>query len=239
MPPSAAERFYSRSHERSAQDMLNLDEGPSGVVLNEIGQPSHRYFCAAHYLKVNGGGQSVVELGFGSARVARVLSQFVGNYRIVDVVSRHEGADLPGNVSFTQADLNDDFPFRNGEFDCTIAMMIVEHLFDPFHSISEIARITKIGGMIFLNLPNIASIRCRLELALGRMPVTSNPNWFENREWDGNHLHYFTVSDTLRLAALSRLKLEGIYPVGKMLWLKRASPALFCHEISFAFSRID
>jgi hypothetical protein len=69
------------------------------------------------------------------------------------------------------------------------------------------------------------------------MPVTSSANWFETREWDGNHLHYFTMSDTLRLAALTGLKLDAYFPVGTWLWLKRLSPSLFCHEISFAFSK--
>ena len=41
------------------------------------------------------------------------------------------------------ADLNDRFPFEDSEFDSVIAMMVVEHLFDPFHAFGEIARIVE------------------------------------------------------------------------------------------------
>lgn len=88
-----------------------------------------------------------------------------------------------------------------------------------------------------MNLPNIGSIKCRWALLQGRMPVTSSPDWFEKREWDGNHLHYFTVADTLKLADLFALKSETVHPVGSALFIKKALPSLFCHEISFGFSR--
>lgn len=234
---SAAERFYAKSH--AAQRALNPQPTtrPASQVLEELAQRRHRYFCASEYLR-NNPGLSVVELGFGSAEVALALSSFTARYTIVDVVPRHDGLALPDNVRFTRADLNDDFPFRDGEFDCTIAMMVVEHLFDPFHSFREIARITKRGGRIFVNLPNIASIRCRLQLACGKMPVTSSSDWFEKEEWDGNHLHYFTMRDTVRLAERSGLKLDAYFPVGNQLWLKRIAPTVLCHEISFAFVRL-
>ena len=124
---------------------------------------------------------------------------------------------MPPNVRFVEADLNDDFPFGNEEFDVVVAMMVVEHLFDPFHSFRELARICRHGGGVLVNLPNIAAIKCRWSLLLGRMPVTSSRDWFEKREWDGNHLHSFTVSDTIRLAALCGLRLRRIYSVADLM----------------------
>ena len=124
-----------------------------------------------------------------------------------------------------------------GSVDCTIAMMIIEHLFDPFHSFRAVARITKRGGKAFINLPNIASIRCRLQLLTGQMPITSSYDWYEKREWDGNHLHYFTMADTVRLADLNGLRLDAIHSVGRLQSLKKVRPQLFCHEISYEFTR--
>lgn len=69
------------------------------------------------------------------------------------------------------------------------------------------------------------------------MPVTSSRDWFEKREWDGNQLHYFTIADTICLAAISGLRLEAIHPVGELPGLKRFWPALLCHEISYEFSK--
>jgi SAM-dependent methyltransferase len=229
---TAAERFYSRSNEINERAQVRS----SDEVLEELAQPSHRYFCVQQHLRTHPN-LSVIELGFGSPGVAAALSLFCRSYRIVDVVDRRDDTVLPENVPFTRADLNDDFPFSNGEFDCTVAMMVIEHLFDPFHSFSEVARITRQGGKVLVNLPNIASIRCRLELLQGKMPVTSSNNWYEKCEWDGNHLHYFTVSDTIRLAKKFGLTLDAVYPVGNQLWLKRLNPRLFCHEISYSFSK--
>jgi 2-polyprenyl-3-methyl-5-hydroxy-6-metoxy-1,4-benzoquinol methylase len=133
--------------------------------------------------------------------------------------------------------LNEDFPFEDQQFDVVIAMMIVEHLFDPFHSFRDLARICRKGGSVLVNLPNIAAIRCRLSLLFGRMPVTSSRDWFEKREWDGNHLHYFTIADTIRVAELVGLRLRKTYSVGAARALKNLAPSLFCHEVSFVFDK--
>ncbi len=188
----------------------------------------------AQYLRENQG-LDAVELGFGVPGQIQLFGSLCRSYTLVDVVDRREGMDCPDTVRFQKADLDQDFPFEDGTFDVMIAMMIIEHLYDPFHSFAEVARVTKPGGRIFVNLPNIASIKCRLQLLQGKMPVTSSPNWFEKRCWDGNHLHYFTVADTKRLAEHCGLKLVALHPVGKNLALKTAMPELFCHEISFEF----
>lgn len=233
----AVERFYANTHRIQREANPDWEPKCSADIHLELMETGHRYSCVAQYLRAHRG-LSVVELGFGSAEIALALSEYAARYRIVDIVAPREEIALPENVAFIKANINDDFPFRDAEFDCTVAMMVIEHLFDPFHSFGEISRITKHGGKVFVNLPNIASIRCRAQLACGRMPVTSSRNWFETKEWDGNHLHYFTIKDTLRLARQYGLTCDAIFPVGKWLWLKRISPSLLCHEISFAFSRV-
>jgi SAM-dependent methyltransferase len=209
---------------------------PPDLVLRELARPKHRYHCVYKYVRAYPN-LSALELGFGSPEVAAALSGLVRTYHIVDVVDRRGDSDLPGNVPFTQADLNDDFPFSDNEFDCTIAMMVIEHLFDPFHSFYEVARVTRRGGKILINLPNIGSLKCRLQLLRGKIPITSSHDWFEKSEWDGNHLHYFTVSETIRIAGKYGLILDSVHSVGNHLWLKDLRPSLFCHEISFAFSK--
>jgi SAM-dependent methyltransferase len=236
MTINSAERFYLDSHARNAgvNPVAPLDRDSAAA---ELLATHHRYQCAflnlRQYRPAN-----VIELGFGSPKLLAALAGACGNYTIVDIVDRTGTKGLPENVSFCKADLNEDFPFADRAYDVVIAMMVVEHLFDPFHSFREIARITSKGGKAFVNLPNIGSIRCRLQLLAGRMPVTSSTDWFRKREWDGNHLHYFTVADTVRLAGLSGLKLDAVHPVGGNAWLKKARPSLLCHEISYEFTRL-
>jgi SAM-dependent methyltransferase len=235
MNMNSAERFYLDSHVRNAgvNPVAPLDRK---VAAAELLGTNHRYRCAySHLLQHRSAG--AIELGFGSPRLLAALADACGTYTIVDIVDRTGEAGLPDNVRFLKADLNEDFPFPDEAYDVVIAMMVVEHLFDPFHSFREISRITRRGGKAFVNLPNIGSIRCRLQLLAGHMPVTSSTGWFGKREWDGNHLHYFTVADTVRLAQLTGLQLDAVHPVGRHASLKRLRPSLFCHEISYEFTR--
>lgn len=222
----AAERFYQRVHASNPMPVRPVKSLSSG----------HRYFPVLDTLRTQPD-QNVCELGFGGPSLISLLSPLCREYHMIDIVDCAVTDALPPNVRTYQGNLDNDFPFQDGQFDSVLAMMVVEHLYDPFHSMAEIARICRPGGTVIVNLPNIASIKCRLSLLLGKMPITSSRDWYEKRQWDGNHLHYFTVADTVRLAALSGLRLKAIHPVGKMLWLKRLRPQLFCHEISYVFQR--
>lgn len=161
------------------------------------------------------------------------------SYRAIDVAADAILAKYPGSVSFeyATADLNQDFPVETGSMDVVIAMMVIEHLFDPFHSFSEVGRVCKTGGMAFVNLPLITSIKSRIDLLMGRLPNTSTKEWFDMREWDGGHLHYFDVSHVRRLAGLYGLTLTALYPVGRGYALKKLAPSLLCGEASFVFKK--
>jgi SAM-dependent methyltransferase len=235
---SAAARFYAASHERALRnDRERLTHARSvRDGLDVMAQPGHRYHCAYRHLK-QGAPKSVVELGFGRPELVNALASLSERLVILDIVDRCAGLRLPPNACLQLADLDEAFPFPDGQFDTVLAMMIIEHLYDPFHAFAELARILRPGGYAFVNLPNIASIRCRLSLAAGRMPVTSSRDWFEKREWDGNHLHYFTVADVRRLGAQAGLEPVALHAVGKALPFKKAWPQLFCHEISYSFRK--
>ena len=88
-------------------------------------------------------------------------------------------------------------------------MMIFEHLFDPWFCFSEIKRVLAPNGRAFVNLPLVTSIKNRLRLFFGKLPITSVPykNWASEGHWDGFHLHYFNLSSIYDLAKFSKLKL--------------------------------
>lgn len=229
----AARRFYQRSHQTI---VAQRGSRPSPIAEAELGGHRHRYSAALALLRQRPG-LEVLEMGYGGPDIVVTLAPHAARYTIVDIVPRTDGTDLPGNVETVVANLDDPFPFADESFDAVIAMMVIEHLYDPFHAFAEVARVTRNGGPVLVNLPNVASLRCRLQLLAGRMPVTSGAHWFEGREWDGNHLHYFTVGDVRRLADLSGLELVDCRPVGRFAALKRLRPSLFCHEITYAFRK--
>ena len=227
-----AARFYQRSFERS----VTAGEGENYRDEASIKRGTHRYSAAFAHLKDNQH-QIVLEMGYGGYGIIKMLAPLAREYHIVDVVDRTGTLGLPSNVCQYQANLDNPFPFADAQFDTLIAMTVIEHLYDPFHAFGEVARVTRPGGDLFVNLPNIAALRCRLQLLMGRMPITSTPQWFDMREWDGSHLHYFTVSDVRRIGALYGLELVNLCPVGRTTAHKALRPALFCHEITYHFRK--
>lgn len=229
----AATRFYERNYEWHAAQGAEDD---LAELLAAMQRGNGRYSQAYEYLKAHPG-LDVLELGCGSPAMGRIFGELARHYTMIDIVEARVGGEWPANVRTICANLDDDFPLESAAFDVVQAMMVIEHLYDPFHAFAELARVLRPGGSAFINLPNIASIRCRMALLLGRLPHTSTPNWFARREWDGNHLHYFTVASVKQIAELVGLELVAVAPVGRNTAIKRLRPQLLCHEINFTLRK--
>jgi SAM-dependent methyltransferase len=175
-------------------------------------------------------------MGIRRPGCAIALSRVFASYVALDIsANRIVGEAVPFRVM--AHDLNYDLPFPDEAFDVSIAMMVIEHLFDPFHSFREIARTTKRGGYVFVNLPMLSSFKNRALLAAGRLPMTSSRNWWQHEEWDGGHLHYFTLPSVRPLGEKYGLVLSRVYPVEQHVGLKALWPSMLCHELSFLFRR--
>ena len=100
------------------------------------------------------------------------------------------------NCKFFSADLNQKWPIPDSKVDCFVAMMLFEHLFDPWFCFSEVKRVLSPEGRAFVNLPLVTGFKNRLRLLYGKLPITSVPynSWKKQGHWDGFHLHYFNLS---------------------------------------------
>lgn len=145
-----------------------------------------------------------------------------------------------GNIQFMQADSNQRLPLQDGSVDVLIAMMVIEHLFDPFHAFREIERVLTPDGGAFVNLPLVTSIKNRLRLMCGRVPETSVSfdRWLIDKEWDGNHLHYFSMDSIRRLCTLSGLEMTRVAGVGTHHRIKSLAPSFLANEVTFVVRRL-
>ena len=137
----ATKQFYEKNIAKSGA----LERAALRVELPSRGD---RYYAVLDHLNALAASRPAcaIELGFGGMANVEWISARVDALEIADLVDRTLGAQAPGNVRFTQCDLNSDFPYPDTTYDLAVAFMVVEHLFDPFHSMREISRILRPGG---------------------------------------------------------------------------------------------
>jgi len=71
-------------------------------------------------------------------------------------------------------------PFSAHSFDLISLFAVLEHLPRPRNVFEEVRRLLRPGGIVLLTLPNVANLRNRLRLALGRSPhADSIATWFQ------------------------------------------------------------
>lgn len=231
MDTTAEQRFYDEHVGKLPPEVLDFPAAEKSM--RTVGD---RYFCILDSLP-NPKDLTAIEWGFGSVSRLVVLQRLFRSYTAVDISARLLLRSHQIEADIREYNLNADLDIPSESYDVAIAMMIIEHLFDPFHSFRELARITKTGGLAFVNLPLVTGLRNRARLLAGKLPVTSVADWWKVREWDGGHLHYFNIEAVRNLGRMCGLHLEKMYPVGAHARLKRFAPALLCSEMSFVFRK--
>ncbi|MFH0987849.1 MAG: class I SAM-dependent methyltransferase [Parcubacteria group bacterium] len=151
-------------------------------------------------------GKNFLDVGCGSGELIFKISNRFERLWGVDVAAvrieqaREKAKLLPQaqKYSFLLCQPGAPLPLPNNFFDCVTCMATLEHVFDPYQLVAEMRRVLRPGGMLIIQVPNIAYVRYRLCLLLGRLPATSAASDWCTYGWDGGHLHYFTQK-TLRL----------------------------------------
>lgn len=196
-----------------------------------------RYWLAVQRLRGNvDPSDLVVEMGCGDARILFEITRQNGLQNVTGLDGAFDRPVAIGPVALKCHNLNEPWPFDDGSIRYIIAMMIFEHLFSPFHCFQEVKRTLSPNGTAFVNLPLVTSVKNRLRLLLGRLPETSvrEDLWFERKEWDGGHLHYFSIASIKRLAATCGLRVDEVHGVGRFYRLKSMLPNLLASEVTFS-----
>jgi len=219
---------------------------PLEVFAREMLGHNKRYgLVAEHLFRDEEAGGCLAEIGCGGGEALLILSKSRHFDRVIGVdIALDPECCPPGaaaRIEFLISNLNERWPLADEDVDHLIAMMVIEHLFDPFHAFREIKRCLSSRGAAYVNLPLVTGLRNRVCLLFGKLPETSinYKQWFEKSEWDGNHLHYFSLQSIYDLARSCGLRLTDIRGVGRFHALKTRLPSLLAAEITFRMEHDD
>lgn len=126
-------------------------------------------------------------------------------------------------------------PFPDGHFSAITMIMVLEHVFNVHHAVSEIARVLEPGGVAIVQVPNIAYLKRRLELLAGKMPVTADQSDLEfTKSWDGQHLHNFTLDSLKMIFGRFGLEIRDCRCFGRLAGLRSRWPSLLGADLTVA-----
>ena len=142
-------------------------------------------------------GQRVIDVGCGPGALTAELVERVGPATVAAVdpsesfvtaaSARHPGVDVRRAAA-------EHLPFEDGAFDAAIAQLVVHFMADPVAGLTEMARVTRHGGVV---------AACVWDHAGGRGPLSIF--WTAARELDPN------VDDKSRLAGAREGHLEELF----------------------------
>ncbi len=136
-------------------------------------------------------GSKVLDLGCGDGSFLAALKdekQVVGYGIEIDIDNIK--ACVVHNVNVIQSNLDDGLnDFENDSFDYVIMSQTIQAIHHPHKTIDDMLRVGRQGIITF---PNMGNWKCRLQLALGKMPVTE---YLPHSWYDTPNIHMCTVKD--------------------------------------------
>ena len=166
--------------EESIRKLLNPDDG------RNYGRHHLKNFLEKNATRI----VDILDLGAGKGEDLEIVKSIILDSRInacewdKDNCKKLESL---GAVVF-QCNLERDLlPYGDGKFDLIIADQIFEHVKDIFWFSHEISRTLKIGGHLYIAVPNLASFHNRILLLFGHQPTCNYSI--------GPHVRVYTVGD--------------------------------------------
>jgi len=209
------------------------------------GFPRHRNEALV-YLASSLPGSRILEIGCGNGSVLYTLRNKFKELHGIELSFIRKGKAelaLKGlNAKIIQADISSELGYEDGYFDLIIWADVIEHVADLWKAMDNIKRITAEGGFLITTTPNIAKVKARIRLLLGRFPSTSgSEEGFGIREhemFDGGHLHYFTFSMLEKLYFKYGFKPIKTIGFGRFGGLHNIYPSLLSPNIGIVGQKI-
>jgi len=113
-------------------------------------------------------------------------------------------------------------PYESNSFDCVIICEVLEHLnFNPLPVLLEINRVLKEGGIIYIGMPNLASVYRRMGLLFGHSIHNPIDDFFKQLDRNSNmivgiHWREYTMSETINMIEKMGFTVEKKYFFGRI-----------------------
>jgi len=125
---------------------------------------------------------------------------------------------VDNDIPFTGLNLRKSpLPYESSYFDCVILCEVLEHLnFNPLPVLLEINRVLKEGGIIYIGMPNLASIHRRIALLMGRSIHNPIDDFLKQLDRNTNmivgiHWREYTMIETREITEKMGFALEQSY----------------------------
>jgi len=197
-----------------------------------------RYIVAEQLI---GPGDRILDIGCGDGfLLIKLASKFKELYGMDVASSRLREAEAKvkelypfeaSKFKFVEGNADNPLPFPNNFFDAITCIAVMEHVYDIFSLVKEMHRVLKPGGYVVAEIPNIAYLKHRISLLLGKLPTTSSPYNWEDIGWDGGHIHYFTQKKLCWLFESQGFRIEQKSGSGFLAKFRNWWPSLLCGDI--------
>jgi 2-polyprenyl-3-methyl-5-hydroxy-6-metoxy-1,4-benzoquinol methylase len=165
---------------------------------------------------VPNGSVRVLDIGCGGGATMRLLRQRNPSVEVVgveinqSVASRSEENIVVGSVD--HQDVRRQL-LEMGPFHCVMALDVLEHLVDPWETLSFLATVLRPGGRVIISIPNVANVKAWLPLVF-----VDQFRYVDAGILDKTHLRFFTRVSARELVIASGLHLLAISPTGPVRW---------------------
>lgn len=148
-----------------------------------------RYSFIAEQISLRlGEGQSILDAGCGIGLFLRSMSLLGHNCTALDFVSLYQEKyqEYFEGIPFHECNLEiSTLPFDDESFDVVVCSQVLEHFtYSHLPPVVEMRRILKKGGLLFIDVPNVACFRNRMRILRGK-----------NITWDYER-HYLDAAPT-------------------------------------------
>jgi 2-polyprenyl-3-methyl-5-hydroxy-6-metoxy-1,4-benzoquinol methylase len=216
-----------------AEPKSKLSDARSTVAAIYDDKPASYFANARHdivALLPTGPESSILELGCGAGGTGRAVlaAGKAGRYVGLEL---NEGAARTAAQSLTDVLVGDvetlDLSPYAGQFDALLISEVLEHLTDPWSTLTRLTACLKPGGAVFASSPNISHWQVIRDLALGRF------DYVGTGVMDRTHLRWFTPASYGRLFEQAGVEVQLIRPLVPLRWkaklINRLTAGRFAH----------